>query len=167
MLKTLTSEEIKILNLLESKGNLPVSEISTVLNIEIKQVETIIGNFEKEDIIIKYKAIVNWEKIESPGVVALIQVNVTPVKGAGYDEVAKKISKFDEVHTCLLVSGAFDLLVEVEGPSLKDVAYFVADKLATIDGVEHTKTNFLLKRYKQAGDLFLSNNKTHRLPVAM
>ena len=163
-MKTLSKRDIQLLKLLEEDSSLSIQEISNRLSIPEKEVEGIKKTLEDEGILLKYRAVINWEKIESPGVMAIIQVSVTPAKGFGYDEVAKIISGFSEVKTCLLVSGAFDLLVEVEGPSLKDVAFFVADKLATIEGVEHTRTNFLLKRYKQGGDILLSG-KTHRLPL--
>ncbi|MES0491172.1 MAG: Lrp/AsnC family transcriptional regulator [Leptospirales bacterium] len=167
MLKTLTDEEIRILTTLEEKGNIPNAELALLIKIDEAKVREIIKNLTEQEIILKYKAIINWEKIESPGVAAVIQVTASPRKGEGYDEVAHAISSFEEVRTCLLVSGSFDLLVEVEGPSLKAVAFFVADKLATIDGVEHTRTNFLLKRYKQGGDLLNVSGTTHRLPLSM
>ena len=163
-MKTLSKREIQLLKTLEEDSSLTVQEISNRLSLPEKEVKTIKKTLEDEGILLKYRAVINWEKIESPKVMALIQVSVTPTKGFGYDEVAKIISGFSEVKTCLLVSGAFDLLVEVEGPSLKEVAFFVADKLATIEGVEHTRTNFLLKRYKQGGDILVSG-KTHRLPL--
>lgn len=167
MLKTLSTEELRLLNRLENRGNVSDSVLAKDLDLDESDVTRLREQLEKDQIILKYRAIINWEKIESPEVVAIIQVNVTPQQGDGYDEVARKVSAFDEVQTCLLVSGSFDLLVEVQGPSLKDVAFFVADKLATIDGVEHTRTNFLLKRYKQAGDLFTTSGKTHRLPMVI
>lgn len=165
MLKPLTKEEITILNLLEENSGADIEAIAQKSRLSVDEVNEIIKSLEKDEIILKYKAIINWEKIESPGIVAIIQVNVTLTEGVGYDRVAEKISAFEEVSTCLLVSGSFDLLVEVEGPSLKEVAFFIADKLATIEGVEGTRTNFLLKRFKQSGDLFSSTGKTHRLPV--
>lgn len=165
MLKPLSHEEITILTLLQGNALATNREIAEETDISESEVASIRDHLEKEQIILKYKAIVNWEKIESPEVFALIQVTVTPMKGQGYDEVARRISAFPEVVSCMLVSGAFDLLVEVQGPSLKDVAFFVADKLSTIEGVEHTRTNFLLKKYKQSGDLFTTSGKTHRLPV--
>lgn len=165
MLKTLSTEELKILNLLSEAGAQTNEELAKKLGMNESEVTSLRKQLEQEGIIIKYRAIINWEKIESPGVNAVIQVKVTPAQGHGYDEVARKVSSFPEVRTCLLVSGSFDLLVEVEGPGLKDVAFFVADKLATIDGVNHTSTNFLLKRYKQAGDMFSGSGKTHRLPM--
>jgi DNA-binding Lrp family transcriptional regulator len=167
MLKPLSTNEIKLLNLIENDCTRSEVEIAKILNTTEAEIKHILQTFEEEKIILKYRAIVNWEKIESPEVVALIQVTVTPAQGVGYDEVAQKISNMDEVITCMLVSGSFDLLVEVEGPSLKDVAFFVADKLATIEGVERTSTNFLLKRYKLGGDIFSGTGKTHRLPVMM
>lgn len=165
MLKTLSTHELKILRILEENSRITPAEIAAETEIAEDIIKEIIEQFEKEEIILKYRAIVNWEKIESPEVTALIQVNVTPQQGKGYNEVARKISDMEEVQTCILVSGAFDLLIEVSGPSLKEVSFFVAEKLATIDGIEHTRTNFLLKRYKQAGDVFTTSVKTHRLPM--
>lgn len=165
MLKTLSNDEIKILNLLEEDSGIDIESIAQKTDLSAESIAQIIDHLKSEQIVIKCKAVVNWEKIESPGVVAVIQVTVSPTKGAGYDEVAQKISTFEEVNACMLVSGAFDLLVEVEGPSLKEVAFFVSDKLAAIDGVEHTRTNFLLKRYKEGGDIFSAASKTHRLPI--
>ena len=167
MLKTLATEELKILNALADNGLMSNSELATLLKLDATQVAEIRKELESAGIILKYRAIINWEKIESSGVNAVIQVKVTPAQGQGYDEVARKVSAFSEVRTCLLVSGSFDLLVEVDGPSLRDVAFFVADKLATIEGVNHTSTNFLLKRYKQSGDMFSASGKTQRLPMVI
>lgn len=165
MLKTLATEELKILNALAENALLTNDELAPLVKIDTAKVAELRRELEAAGIIIKYRAIINWEKIESNGVNALIQVKVTPERGQGYDEVARKVAAFPEVRTCLLVSGSFDLLVEVDGPSLRDVAFFVADKLATIEGVNHTSTNFLLKRYKQSGDMFSVSGKTHRLPM--
>ena len=167
MLKTLATEELKILNALAENGLQTNAELASLLKLEESKVSEIRRELETAGIILKYRAIINWEKIESSGVNAVIQVKVTPAQGQGYDEVARKVSAFSEVRTCLLVSGSFDLLVEVDGPSLRDVAFFVADKLATIEGVNHTSTNFLLKRYKQSGDMFSASGKTHRLPMVI
>ncbi|MDH5720265.1 MAG: Lrp/AsnC family transcriptional regulator [Spirochaetia bacterium] len=167
MLKPLTEEELRLLNFLEEDSNIATDVLAKKMNMPEEKVGFLKKKLEDEEIILKYRAIVNWEKIESPEVIALIQVTVTPSKGSGYDEVAKQISELDEVSACLLLSGSFDLLVEVVGPSLKDVAFFVAEKLAALEGVEHTRTNFLLKRYKQAGDMFTVSRKTHRLPIVI
>lgn len=167
MLKTLEADELKILNALSENGLLSNQELAALVKIDEKRVAEIRSELESAGIILKYRAIINWEKIESGGVNAVIQVKVTPTKGQGYDEVARRVAAFPEVRTCLLVSGSFDLLVEVDGPSLRDVAFFVADKLATIEGVNHTSTNFLLKRYKQSGDMFSASGKTHRLPMVI
>lgn len=166
-MKVLSENEIKLLDLLQEDGSLSDEKAGSTLGIPASEVAQIRQNLEEQGIILKYKAVVNWEKIETPEVVALIQVSVTPRKGFGYDEMAQTISALPEVQSCMLVSGSFDLLVEVIGPSLKDVAFFVADKLAVLDGVEHTRTNFLLKRYKQSGDTFSVSRKTHRLPMVI
>jgi len=167
MLKTLTTEEIKLLQLLEENSLCNISDIARKVNLSEEKTSALKDKLEKEEIILKYKAIVNWEKIEHQEVNAIIQVSVTPSQGQGYDKVAKTIAQFEEVSTVLLVSGSFDLLIEASGASLKDVAFFVADKLATIDGVQDTRTNFLLKRYKQGGDLLTVSGKTHRLPIVI
>jgi len=167
MLKPLSEEELRLLNFLEENSNISNSELAKKMNMSEDNAGSLKKKLEDEEIILKYRAIIDWEKIESPEVIALIQVSVTPLKGSGYDEVARQISDLDEVSACLLVSGSFDLLVEVVGPSLKDVAFFVAEKLAVLEGVEHTRTNFLLKRYKQAGDIFTVSRKTHRLPMVI
>ncbi len=163
-MKILSTEEIKILSILDKDSSISLTDLSEKLKLSENKTAKLKQVLEEDGVILKYRAVINWEKVESPKVIAVIQVNVIPSKGFGYDEAAKMISKFPEVNTCLLFSGPFDLLVEVEGTSLEEVAFFVADKLATIEGVGHTKTNFLLKRYKQAGDILMSG-KTYRLPM--
>ncbi len=167
MLKTLKTQELRILNALSENALLSNAELASIAQIQEAEVLEVRRELENAGIILKYRAIINSEKIESSSVNAVIQVKVTPAHGHGYDEVARKIAAFSEVRTCLLVSGSFDLLIEVDGPSLRDVAFFVADKLATIEGVNHTSTNFLLKRYKQSGDIFSASGKTHRLPMVI
>lgn len=167
MLKTLKTQELRILNALSENALLSNAELAAIAQIQEAEVLEVRRELENAGIILKYRAIINSEKIESSGVNAVIQVKVTPAHGHGYDEVARKIAAFAEVRTCLLVSGSFDLLIEIDGPSLRDVAFFVADKLATIEGVNHTSTNFLLKRYKQSGDMFSASGKTHRLPMVI
>ncbi|RME89219.1 MAG: Lrp/AsnC family transcriptional regulator [Candidatus Hydrogenedentota bacterium] len=166
-MKVLSEKEIKLLELFQEDGRMSDEKVALMLGIPEKEAKDLREGLEEAGIILKYRAVINWEKIETTEVIALIQVSVTPRKGLGYDEVAAKISALPEVQSCLLVSGSFDLLVEVTGPSLKDVAFFVADKLAVIEGVEHTRTNFLLKRYKQSGDMFSVSRKTHRLPMVI
>ncbi len=165
-MQTFTTEEMKFLQLLENGIQPSDDMIANKLKIDISQVKKLRDKFENDGIILKYKAIINWEKIESQDVVALIQVSVQTSEGVGYDKVAKAVADLEEVQTCFLLSGSFDLLVEVEGKSLKQVAFFVADRLSTMKGIKHTKTNFLLKRYKQNGDI-LSASKTYRLPIVI
>jgi len=167
MLKTLSEKEIKMLQLLEENGKFTNPELAIRTGLTEAEISSMRENLEKHGVILKYKAVVNWEQIESPEVIALIQVTVTPEKDLGYDDISKKISAMSEVSSCFLLSGSFDLLVEVQGPSLKEVAFFVSDKLAVIDGVERTRTNFLLKRYKQNGDILNVSRKTHRMPMVI
>ena len=167
MLKPLTSLEIQIIQELEKNGIIKNDILSQKLNNSEEKIAKIRNQLESDGIILKYKAIINREKIESSEVIAIIQVNSSPQMGIGYDKVAKKICQFKEVQSCILVSGSFDILVEVSGSSIREVAFFVADKLATIKEVEGTKTSFLLKRYKQNGDIFENTNKTHRQPLVI
>ena len=113
MLKTLEADELKILNALAENGLLGNQELASLVKLDEKRVGEIRSELESAGIILKYRAIINWEKIESGGVNAVIQVKVTPAQGQGYDEVARRVAAFPEVRTCLLVSGSFDLLVEV------------------------------------------------------
>jgi DNA-binding Lrp family transcriptional regulator len=119
-----------------------------------EEVEAAIKNYDKQNVIVGYTALINHENTNDETVTALIEVKVTPQRGEGFDKVAEKIYRFTEVKACYLMSGGFDLTVIVEGRSMKEVALFVAEKLATLDSVISCSTHFVLKKYKDKGTIF-------------
>src|SRR5690606_12072213 len=125
-----------------------------------------IAEMEQDNIILKYAPIVNWGKIDQEKVTALIEVQITPERGTGFDAIAERIYLFPEVKTVYLMSGGYDLLVEIEGHSLREVASFVSSKLSVIDRVLNTKTHFILKKYKQDGVIFEDHEGDHRMLIS-
>ena len=129
----------------------------------VEEVKNAIKKYEEDNIIVGYPALINWEKTSKDSVVALIQVKVTPQRGEGFDKVAERIYKFREVRACYLMSsGGFDLNVIVEGKTMKEVALFVANKLATQESVLSTSTHFILKKYKDKGTIFEKKTRDDR-----
>ncbi len=141
----------KILKLLEENARLTNRELSVMLGISESAAASAVDALEKSGIINGYRAIVNWEQVDKARVNAWIELKVSPKRDTGFDEVAQRIMEFDEVVSVYLMSGSYDLLVEINGYSLQDVAMFVAKQLSTIDGVLSTSTSFLLKKYKDKG----------------
>lgn len=139
------------------------SEIATLANCSENEVRAIVDELEKSGIILKYSAVVNTNKIES-GVQALIEVKVTPQRAKGFDSIASEIYNYKEVKSLYLMSGAYDLAVFVEGKSLQDIAMFVTEKLSCIGSVISTSTHFILKKYKNEGVIFESNDE-NRLAI--
>lgn len=152
-----------ILNLLSENARISVEEMALRLNTSAEKVTEIISELEAKNIICGYTAILN--ETNSNKVTALIEVKITPQRDGGFDTVAKRIAKFDEVKELYLVSGAYDLLLEVEGESLQQVAMFVSGKLSTIEGVLSCTTGFQLKKYKQSGKIIESEESYERLKV--
>ncbi len=155
-------ELLKILknNALETPDN-----IAKMLNISTEEVRSRIADYEKRGIIKGYQAIVNEDVLKMDRVTALIEVKVSPEREGGFNHVATRIGKFPEVQSIYLVSGDFDLLLFVVGPDLKEVAFFVSEKLATIDGVHATATHFMLKTYKHHGVLMEAQDEYERLKI--
>jgi len=124
-----------------------------------------IKKLEGEKIILKYKTLVNWEKLGVEEVYAIIDVRVNLTREKGYDDIAKRIAKFPEVHAVRLVSGEYDFQVVVKGKSLKDIAFFVAEKISTIPEVRDTVTHFVLRTYKEEGVLLFEDEEDRRLAI--
>lgn len=154
-----------IINLLSKNGRMPSKEISERLNVTVQEVDKAIAELEKEHVILGYTAIVQDEAINRDNVRAIIEVEVQPERDTGFDNVARKLSNFPEVRSVYLVSGKYDLRLEVVGKSLQDVAAFVAGKLAPQDGVKSTATYFMLKKYKEAGVQYSQEEKYERLKI--
>lgn len=155
-----------LLTLLQKKARYTDQELADLLDLSAEEVAAKITAWEQDGTIMGYHAVVDPEHIESQRVSAFIEVKLTPERGGGFDKLAMRISRFDQVVSCYLASGGYDLLALVEGNSLREVAQFVAQKLSTIDGVLSTATHFRLKIYKQNGFLFEQEEIDGRLQVS-
>lgn len=157
---------ISILEILEQDSRTPPQEMAMQLGTTEQSVRDEIAAMEREGIILKYNTIVNSEKIEHDDrVQALIEVRVTPQRDLGFEAVAERIYRFEEVQAVYLMSGGYDIMVLMEGESLRQVALFVAQKLSSIDGVISTATHFVLKKYKDQGVVFGQKKEDMRLKV--
>ena len=143
--------EKKLLALIEHNAKLSIEEIAEELNISGNEVISLIADLEAKKVICGYDTIINWDKVTEEKCNALIEVKVTPQRGTGFDRIADRISRFDEVDSIYLMSGGYDFLVLVNGKTMKEVSSFVFNKLATIDYVNSTVTHFVLKKYKDHG----------------
>ena len=143
-----------ILQLLEDNATLTHEQLATMCNKEVGDIKDIIETYESEGVILGYKTIIDWDKTDREYVSALIEVKITPQRDRGFDRVAEKIYAYPEVQSLYLMSGGFDLAVLIEGKTMKEVAYFVAQKLATIEEVVSTATHFVLRKYKDKGVVY-------------
>jgi len=155
-----------LLKLLEEHALRSKEELAKMLNLEADEVGRRIQQYEKNKVILGYKAVINDDKVDSDLVKAVIEVKIQPEREGGFDRIASRIAKFDEVTSLFLMSGGYDLLIFVEGRSLREVAQFVAEKLATLQGVTSTATHFMLKTYKEQGVLMLDEEENERLKVS-
>ena len=156
----------QILTLLEKDARIPDEKIAVMLGTTAEEVRKAITRLEAAGAIRAYRAVIDWEKAGAEKVFAFIDVKVSPSKGVGYDEVASRIYRYREVHSVYLVSGDYDLRVVVEGSTMREVAFFVAESLAPIDGVLSTRTNFMMRKYKEHGVVFELPDQDDRLAVA-
>ena len=140
-----------ILKAIDKNSKLTPEELAVMLGADKEEVAALIKELEAETIICGYPTLINWDKTESEKVTALIEVKVTPQRGQGFDKIAERIYKFDEVESVYLMSGGFDLTVIIEGKSMREVANFVSSKLAPMEAVLSTATHFVLKKYKEHG----------------
>ena len=144
----------EILEILEKNCNYTVEQISKMTGRTEEEVSKAIKEYEDKNIIAGYSALINWEITSKESVLALIEVKIAPQRGVGFDKVAERIYKFPEVKSCYLMSGGFDLTVIIEEKTMKEVALFVAEKLAVQECVLSTATHFVLKKYKDKGTIF-------------
>lgn len=154
-----------LLKLLRDNAAMKPSQLAAMLNLSEGEVLSRIKGYEEEQIILGYQTLLNEEKLGLEQVRAVIEVKITPEREGGFDRVAERIAKYAEVRSCYLMSGSYDLLVEVDGKNLRDVAMFVSSKLATIQGVLSTATHFILKPYKEQGVLMHRDASEERLSV--
>jgi len=156
-----------ILKILQSDARSTSKQISAMLGVPVTEVSKQIKQAQKERIILKYKAIVNWDRVEDEQVWALIEVKLTPQKDVGFDSIAERIYRYPQTRTVYLISGTYDLYVLVVGKSNHEIADFVSEKLSHIEGVEGTVTQFVLKRYKEDGEVIEEKEEVKRQPVIL
>ena len=155
----------EIFEILEKDARTAPEQISTMTGIPLDEVKTKIKKAEEERTIVKYKTMINWEKLGEEQVSALIEVKIQPQRDVGFDAVAERIYRFPQTRSVYLVSGAYDLAVLVTGKTMQEVAAFVAEKLAPLEGVQGTVTHFILRRYKEDGEILEGEEGVKRLPV--
>jgi len=155
-----------LLKLLRDNASLNHSQLSRMLNTSEQEIGDRIANYEKDEVILGYRTVLNEEKLNVEIVRAVIEVKITPEREGGFDRFALRISKFNEVQSCYLMSGGYDLLVIVEGSDLRAVSTFVSEKLATMSGVISTATHFILKPYKEFGVMMSGEYSDEKLSVS-
>jgi len=153
----------RVLRFLESDCRYTAKNIADALNTTEEAVAAVIASCIDDGTILGYKALINWDKTDRDYVSAMIEIKVQPEKGEGFDSVARRICAFEEVVSVFLMSGGFDLAVMIEGKSMREVALFVVEKLAVIDGVTGTATHFVLNKYKDKGIIFDEREKDTRV----
>ncbi|MBQ8322178.1 MAG: Lrp/AsnC family transcriptional regulator [Clostridia bacterium] len=152
----------KLLKIMEEDATLSAKEIAAMLSKEEGDVKKMIAELEADGVILGKRTVIDWDKTDREYVTALIEVKVMPQRDDGFDKIADKISKYSEVKGLFLMSGGFDFTVMLEGKTMKEVAYFVARKLATIESVTATATHFVLKTYKNEGVIYAKPEKDVR-----
>ena len=155
----------ELLEILESNARISTAELSSMLQIPEDEVKAHIALLEQEKVIMSYSTLINWERYGEESVTAFIEINLTPQREVGFDALAERICRFDEVRSVYLISGNFDLLVVVQGKSLKEISNFVAKRVSTIEGVTQTRSHFLLKEYKKDGIILENTEQDRRLVI--
>ena len=155
-----------LLKLLEEHALRTHADLAKMLDISPQEVERRVKQYESDKVILGYKAVINDDKVDTDLVKAVIEVKVQPEREGGFNRIASRLAKFDEVTSLFLMSGGYDLLIFVEGRSLREVAQFVAEKLATLEGVTSTATHFMLKTYKEQGVLMDMSEEFERLKIS-
>ncbi len=157
----------KLLELLENDCTLTAEQLAVMTDQTAEAVEAAIAQYKKDKVILKNKSVINWEKTDKEFVTALIELNVTPQRGEGFDKIAERIYQYPEVKSLYLMAGSFDLTVIVEGRTLKEVSLFVSTKLAPMECVINTATHFVLKKYKDENVIFGEPEKDDRQVITL
>lgn len=155
----------QILKYIEKNSRVELGELAVLLGTNEVTVANEIAQMEKEKIICGYHTLIDWDKTGVEQVTALIEVRVTPQRNQGFDRIAERIYNYPEVNAVYLISGAYDLLVTLEGKTLKEVSQFVSDKLSPIESVISTATHFILKKYKDHGTILVRKSESERIKV--
>lgn len=155
----------KILTFIEKNSRIDLKELAIVVGVDEVTVMNELEKMEEERIICGYHTIIDWDKVGTEKVTAMIEVRVTPQRGMGFDKVAERIYNYPEVNSVYLISGGFDFMVTIEGKTLREVSQFVSEKLSVLDSVLSTKTNFILKKYKDHGTVIAEQTKDERIQM--
>lgn len=157
----------KILNYIETNSRIDMHDLAIMMGTDEATIMNELEEMEQAHIICGYHTLINWEKAGIEKVTAMIEVRVTPQRGMGFDKVAERIYNYPEVNSVYLISGGFDFMVTLEGKTLREVSEFVSDKLSPLDSVLSTKTNFILKKYKDHGTIMAEQRKDERELVSL
>lgn len=155
----------KILTFIEKNSRIDLKELAIILGVDETVVVNELQAMEEEHVICGYHTLIDWDKVGVEKVMAMIEVRVTPQRGLGFDKVAERIYNYPEVNAVYLISGGFDFMVTIEGKTLREVAQFVSEKLSTLDTILSTKTNFILKKYKDHGTILAERPKDERIQM--
>ena len=163
----LEEKELEILEILEKNSRISIDSISKMVDLTFEETSNIVKKLEREKVIVQYSADINWRRVDGhEGVTAMIDVKVAPKRGVGFDEIAEGIYRFQEVKSVYLMSGAYDLSVIIEEKSMSEVAFFVSEKLSTLDSVLSTTTHFIMKKYKHDGTIYDQGDEDRRIVVS-
>ncbi len=162
----MTKLEASLLDILKEDCRIPLEKMAVMTGVSLEEVAAAIEDLENRKIILRYSPMINWDRTDRERVEAMIEVRVTPQRDMGFDAIARRIYRFDEVKSVYLMSGSYDLLVLVEARTLKELAAFVASKLSPRETVTGTATSFVLKRYKEEGVVFETDDADHRLVIS-
>ena len=162
----MTKLETSLLDILREDCRIPLEKLAVMTGASMEEVAASIQNLEERKIILRYTPMINWDRTDRERVEAMIEVRVTPQRDMGFDAIARRIYRFDEVKSVYLMSGSYDLLVLVEARTLNELAAFVSGKLSPLETVTGTATSFVLKRYKEEGVIFESDDTDRRLVIS-
>ena len=143
-----------MLELLENDSTLTAEQLAVMIGADVEEIKTMIRNYEKDGVIVGYKTLIDWDKTDREFVSALIELKVEPQIDRGFDSIAERICNYPEVESVYLMSGGFDIAVMLEGKTLKEVAFFVAEKLSVMEGITGTATHFVLRKYKDKNTVY-------------
>ena len=159
--------EKKLLEIIEHNAKMSIEEIAEELGVTPNEVVSLIADLESKKVICGYDTIINWDKVSEEKCNALIEVKVTPQRGTGFDRIADRIAKFDEVDSVFLMSGTYDFMIIINGRSMREVSSFVFEKISTIDYIQSTATHFVLKKYKDHGTLMSEKPANKRTNIIL
>jgi DNA-binding Lrp family transcriptional regulator len=160
-------KDLEILRILEENGRLSPEEIATMTTLSVQDVEGRILALEDARVIRKYTAVINWEKAGNGEVSALIELKVSPERDFGYDRIAERLSRFNQVKTVRLITGTYDLQLLVTGRNMQEVSRFVSEHVAPMDRIRETATHIIMKPYKENGNILFEQQETERLPYSL